>query len=59
MNNQHDLSYKLLFSEPRVVRDPGANAVWAHYLKRWIWLNTLCTEAAMGAALLFMIGLLQ
>lgn len=21
MNNQHDLSYKLLFSEPRVVRD--------------------------------------
>nr|WP_082995296.1 anthrone oxygenase family protein [Halomonas elongata] len=40
-------------------RDPEANAVWAHYLKRWTWLNTVRTAAAMGAALLFVIGLLQ
>lgn len=39
--------------------DPKAEAVWAHYLKRWTRLNTLRTAAAMAAALLFMLGLMQ
>lgn len=39
--------------------DPAALMFWEHYLDRWTLLNTLRTVAAMIAALLFTIGLIQ
>lgn len=39
--------------------DPAATAVWQHYLDRWTLLNTVRTTAAMAAALLFTLGLIQ
>ena len=38
--------------------DPAANAVWEHYLERWTRLNTIRTVAAVGAALMFILGLM-
>lgn len=39
--------------------DPAATTVWEHYLDRWTRLNTIRTSAAMAAALLFTLGLVQ
>lgn len=39
--------------------EPGAAAVWAHYLDRWTRLNTIRTVAAVAAALSFTLGLLR
>ena len=39
--------------------DAASIAVWEHYLDRWTLLNTVRTVAAMCAALLFSIGLMQ
>ena len=39
--------------------DPLAAAVWEHYLDRWTLLNTVRTVAAMCAAVMFTIGLIQ
>ncbi|NQD93608.1 DUF1772 domain-containing protein [Pseudomonas sp. CrR25] len=39
--------------------DPGAREVWDHYLNRWTLWNHLRTLAAMGAALLYTLGLMQ
>ena len=39
--------------------DPSASAVWEHYLARWTRLNTLRTAAAMSAALVLTVGLVQ
>ncbi len=39
--------------------DPAGIAVWERYLERWTRLNTIRTVAAIAAALLFVIGLLQ
>lgn len=36
-----------------------AAQLWAHYLSRWTMLNTVRTVAAMLAALLFTVGLIQ
>lgn len=39
--------------------DPEAEAVWLHYLTRWTRFNTLRTVAALAAALLLTLGLMQ
>jgi uncharacterized membrane protein len=39
--------------------DPAAIKVWEHYLGRWTLLNSVRTVAAMCAALLFTVGLIQ
>ena len=39
--------------------DPAARNVWNHYLNRWTTWNTVRTVAAMTAALLFCLGLIQ
>lgn len=39
--------------------DPTAIKVWEHYLDRWTLLNSVRTVAAMCAALMFAIGLIQ
>ena len=38
---------------------PESNAIWAHYLRRWTKLNTQRTGAALVAAVLFSIGLIN
>ena len=37
----------------------GALPVWEHYLDRWTLLNTIRTVAAIAAAMLFTVGLIQ
>ena len=39
--------------------DAASIEVWEHYLDRWTLLNTVRTIAAISAALLFTIGLIQ
>ncbi len=39
--------------------DPSAREVWEHYLDRWPMWNHVRTAAAMVAALLFTLGLMQ
>ena len=39
--------------------DPEASDVWEHYLEKWTMLNSLRAAAALIAALMFIIGLLQ
>jgi uncharacterized membrane protein len=39
--------------------DPEAISVWKHYLDRWTLLNTIRTVAAVAAALMFALGLMQ
>ena len=39
--------------------DPGTREVWAHYLDRWTMWNHVRTAAAMVAALLYTLGLMQ
>ncbi len=39
--------------------DPAARDVWEHYLDRWTIWNHVRTAAAMVAALLFTLGLMQ
>ena len=39
--------------------DPAAIKVWEHYLDRWTLLNSVRTVAAMCAALMFTVGLIQ
>ena len=39
--------------------DPAAMKVWEHYLDRWTLLNSVRTVAAMCAALMFAVGLIQ
>ena len=39
--------------------DPGARKVWEHYLGRWTMWNHVRTAAAMAAALLYSLGLMQ
>ncbi len=39
--------------------DPGARDVWEHYLGRWTMCNHVRTAAAMAAALLYSLGLMQ
>ncbi len=39
--------------------DPGARKVWEHYLGRWTMWNHVRTAAAMAAALLYSLGLIQ
>ena len=39
--------------------DPGTQEVWQHYLGRWTMWNHVRTAAAMGAALLYTLGLMQ
>ena len=39
--------------------DPGAGDVWQHYLDRWTMWNHVRTAAAMVAALLYTLGLMQ
>ena len=39
--------------------DPEAISVWKHYLDRWTLLNTIRTVAAVAAALMFAVGLMQ
>ena len=39
--------------------DPGAGDVWDHYLGRWTMWNHVRTAAAMAAALLYSLGLMQ
>lgn len=39
--------------------DPAAIEVWEHYLDRWTRLNSVRTVAAICAALMFSIGLIQ
>ena len=39
--------------------DPGAHEVWKHYLDRWVMWNNVRTAAAMVAALLYTLGLMQ
>jgi len=39
--------------------DPGARDVWEHYLGRWTRWNHVRTAAAMAAALLYSLGLMQ
>ncbi len=41
------------------VTDPGALEVWQHYLGRWTMWNHVRTAAAMVAALLYTLGLMQ
>jgi uncharacterized membrane protein len=39
--------------------DPGTHEVWEHYLDRWTMWNHVRTAAAMVAALLYTLGLMQ
>lgn len=39
--------------------DPGALELWAHYLRRWTAWNQVRTVAAIGAALLYLLGLVR
>ena len=39
--------------------DPSASDLWKHYLERWTMWNHVRTVAAMIAALLFTLGLMQ
>ena len=39
--------------------DPASAVIWEHYLDRWTLLNTVRTVAAMSAALMFTVGLMQ
>ncbi len=39
--------------------DPGTRKVWEHYLDRWTMWNHVRTAAAMAAALLYSLGLMQ
>ena len=39
--------------------DPGIQEVWQHYLDRWTMWNHVRTAAAMVAALLYTLGLMQ
>ena len=39
--------------------DPGALDVWERYLGRWTMWNHVRTAAAMAAALLYSLGLMQ
>ena len=39
--------------------DPAALDVWEHYLGRWTMWNHVRTTAAMVAALLYALGLMQ
>ncbi len=39
--------------------DPGAREVWEHFLGRWTMWNHVRTAAAMVAALLYTLGLMQ
>jgi len=39
--------------------ESGAREVWEHYLGRWTIWNHVRTAAAMGAALLYSLGLIQ
>ena len=39
--------------------DPESPTVWEHYLHRWTRLNTVRTIAALAAAMLFVLGLVQ
>ena len=39
--------------------DPATHDVWAHYLDRWTTWNHVRTAAAMAAALLYLLGLMQ
>ena len=39
--------------------DPGTREVWEHYLDRWVMWNHVRTAAAMVAALLYILGLIQ
>ena len=39
--------------------DPDARGVWEHYLRRWTMWNHVRTIAAMVAALLYSLGLIQ
>jgi len=39
--------------------DPAARVVWQHYLGRWTMWNHVRTAAAMAAALLYTLGLMQ
>ena len=39
--------------------DPGAREVWEHYLGRWTMWNHVRTAAAMVAALLYILALMQ
>ena len=39
--------------------DPGTGEVWEHYLDRWVMWNHVRTAAAMVAALLYTLGLMQ
>ena len=39
--------------------DPGTREVWEHYLDRWTMWNHVRTAAAMVAALLYSLGLMQ
>ena len=41
------------------VTDPGTPEVWEHYLGRWTMWNHVRTAAAMVAALLYTLGLMQ
>jgi len=39
--------------------DPAARNVWERYLSRWTMWNHVRTAAAMAAALLYTLGLMQ
>ena len=39
--------------------DPDATKFWMHYLKQWTMWNHIRTAAAMAAALLYTVGLIQ
>ena len=39
--------------------DLGTHEVWEHYLDRWVMWNHVRTAAAMAAALLYTLGLMQ
>ena len=39
--------------------DPAASELWEHYLDRWTMWNHVRTTAAMLAALLYSVGLMQ
>ncbi len=39
--------------------DPATHHVWEHYLDRWMTWNHVRTAAAMAAALLYVLGLMQ
>jgi uncharacterized membrane protein len=43
----------------RSAAEPGAVAVWEHYLARWTVWNHVRTAASIGAALLYALGLLN